>query len=89
MLTRTLCTIAAQQKLLSAAVLLGSSGVKGRGGKVGGVRKPRQRPRFSKGALMDLEIQVGDMKEEQVPQQSFEVVSLYKSVSYFIKIHFI
>lgn len=56
---------------------------------MGGVRKPRQRPRFSKGALMDLEIQVGDMKEEQVPQQSFEVVSLYKSVSYFIKIHFI
>lgn len=30
---------------------------------------------------MDLEIQVGDMKAEQVPQQSFEVVSLHKGVS--------
>lgn len=48
-------------------------------GKCGEVRKPRQRPRSSKGALMDLEIQVGDMKEEQVPRQSFEVLSLYKS----------
>lgn len=30
---------------------------------------------------MDLEIQVGDMKEEQVPQQSFEAISLHKGVS--------
>lgn len=50
-------------------------------GKCGEVRKPRQKPRSSKGAVMDLEIRVGDMKEEQVPQQSFEVLPLYKSES--------
>lgn len=40
------------------------------------VQKPMQGPRSSKGTLMDPDVQVGDMKEEQVPWKSFEVVSL-------------
>lgn len=31
---------------------------------------------------MDLEIEAGDMKEEQEPRQSFEVASLPRNVSY-------
>lgn len=39
------------------------------------VQKPMQGPRCSKGALMDPDIQVRDMKGEQVPREGFEVVS--------------
>ncbi|KAK1903173.1 Zinc finger protein 638 [Dissostichus eleginoides] len=63
---------------------MGERGSKDAGeGKCGEVRKNSggdQDPQ--KEFLMDPEIEAGDMKEEQEPQQSIEVASLQRNVSY-------
>lgn len=58
----------------------GRDGVKGQR-RGSALKCENERPRSSKGALMDLEIQVGDMKEGQVRHRSSEVVRSYQTVS--------